>query len=155
MTKSQNSKICPECNRNKGVHLYYKQKARIDGLSKLCKHCTKQGAGYKKGLDTKYKREFEITLDEYTQLLEDQDGVCYICRKPPRSVRLAVDHDHEYEKLLRFRGDPSPRRHSVRGLICRKCNEYLGHIDDSYSVALHMREYLRRPLRFPSRRENS
>jgi hypothetical protein len=53
-----------------------------------------------------------ITPDQYKGLLERQNGVCGICRKPPTSKRLAIDHDH--------------KTGSNRGLLCWKCNYGLG-----------------------------
>ena len=151
MTKSSRAKVCPECNRNKGTHLFYKVKARKDGLSKLCKSCTKKGPVYQKNLARIYAQKYGLTLEEYELLLEGQNFGCYICRKRPQRRRLAVDHDHELEKLLRFRKDPSPIKHSIRGLLCNRCNEYLGHIRDDPGAARAMLEYLRRSKRFPSR----
>lgn len=40
------------------------------------------------------EREYGITGEEYDALLELQGGLCYVCRQPPKSKRLAVDHDH-------------------------------------------------------------
>jgi len=38
---------------------------------------------------------FNLTPDEYDQILEYQGGVCAICGRPPKpGKRLAVDHDH-------------------------------------------------------------
>lgn len=39
---------------------------------------------------------FDISPEEYDQILDYQDGKCAICKKPPKpGKRLAVDHDHE------------------------------------------------------------
>lgn len=150
MPKSTKTKLCPECNRTKGVHLFYKIKARKDGLSATCKSCKKKSPEYQKNLAGIYARKYGLTLAEYDSLLASQNFACYICGKAPRSRRLAVDHDHELEKLLIFRKDTEPVRHSIRGLLCRACNEYLGHIKDDPRGAIAMLEYLSRPKRFPS-----
>lgn len=144
------AKACPECNRTKGAHLFYKIKARKDGLSPLCKACTKKTPVYQKNLARIYAFKYGLTLEEYEFLLEAQNFGCYICRKNPRRRRLAVDHDHEHEKLLKFRGDPEATKHSIRGLLCNTCNEYLGHIKDNAGAARAMLEYLRRSKRFTS-----
>lgn len=47
---------------------------------------------------------YGMTPAEYQRLLDFQGGVCFICRRPPRNKRLAVDHDHETGL--------------VRGLLC-------------------------------------
>lgn len=45
-------------------------------------------------------RTYGITLVDYNQMLVAQNGVCAICRRPPRTRALNVDHDH---KLVRTR----------------------------------------------------
>lgn len=48
---------------------------------------------------------FNITVDEYDAILQYQNGVCAVCKKPPKAgKRLAVDHDHQTGY--------------VRGLLC-------------------------------------
>jgi hypothetical protein len=57
------------------------------------------------------RRGIEITPEEYDERLAKQGGVCAICLKPPKKLRLAVDHDHVSGL--------------VRGLLCHRCNRYL------------------------------
>jgi hypothetical protein len=72
--------------------------------------------------DRYLKRDFGIGLDEYTEMLLAQKGVCAICGEPETSVRngklkaLAVDHDHATG--------------AVRGLLCGKCNPMIGYAQD-------------------------
>lgn len=54
------------------------------------------------------KFRFQISPEQYDQMFALQDGLCAICRRPPKKKRLAVDHDHT---TLR-----------VRGLLCWWCN---------------------------------
>ena len=57
-----------------------------------------------------------MTVEEYDRLFELQRGLCDICgRKDYDKLgrRLAVDHDHTTGK--------------IRGLLCYKCNIFLGH----------------------------
>lgn len=61
-------------------------------------------------------QRFGITLNEYNQMHDAQNGLCKICGNPEElDRRLAVDHNHETGK--------------VRGLLCFKCNVILGHIE--------------------------
>ncbi len=80
--------------------------------------------------DQHLQRSYNITLEDYNLLLEVQNGLCAICRKPekrlsnasgkygkrgPRNAeirRLAVDHDHETGE--------------VRALLCHDCNVAIG-----------------------------
>jgi hypothetical protein len=53
--------------------------------------CSKDGARA-----VRLAQVFNITPDEYDQILAYQGGVCAICKKPPKpGKRLAVDHDHQ------------------------------------------------------------
>lgn len=47
-----------------------------------------------KAHDARVEREYGITGAEYDALMKLQGGVCFVCQQPPKSKRLAVDHDH-------------------------------------------------------------
>lgn len=68
------------------------------------------------------KVHFNITPEEYDELLAGQGGVCAICSNPPNKGRwLDVDHDHSC--------CTSSRRtcgRCIRGLLCNACNTHLG-----------------------------
>ncbi|MDE1839856.1 MAG: endonuclease VII domain-containing protein [Thaumarchaeota archaeon] len=66
---------------------------------------------YDRMRDRTYQRKYGITLEQYNKMLEKQGGVCVLCKKPPVSMRLAVDHCHRDKR--------------VRGLACFRCNKYL------------------------------
>lgn len=66
----------------------------------------------------KLKRLYNITLEEYDQMFEDQNGKCKICGTEENgNKRFSVDHDHETEK--------------VRGLLCYRCNTSLGWFENN------------------------
>lgn len=68
----------------------------------------------------------------YRKLYEFQDGKCAICRRATgASRRLSVDHDH--------------RTGLVRGLLCRPCNDLLGHIRDDLDTVRLIHRYLTSP----------
>ena len=76
-----------------------------------------QEIGYKARL----KKNFGMTLEEYNQILESQNGKCLICESSGRGGRskrfqLFVDHCHKTGK--------------VRGLLCMKCNSAIGYFDE-------------------------
>ena len=63
-------------------------------------------------------QRFGITLEEYDNMHNAQNGLCKICGNPEElDRRLAVDHNHETGK--------------VRGLLCFRCNVILGHIENT------------------------
>lgn len=69
---------------------------------------------WSKRLDKDYKRRrqlknYGMSLEDYNDMLQRQNGVCAICDKPPKeSKNLQVDHDHNTG--------------IVRGLLCFRCN---------------------------------
>ena len=73
-------------------------------------------------LKTQLKR-YNLTLDDYNQMFEQQNGICAICHRPEtrqhkgKITRLCVDHDHTTGE--------------IRGLLCYRCNVTLGMMDDS------------------------
>lgn len=131
MAKSAKKRKCEQCHRKKARHLWLAKEWKKKGPG-LCKSCYKQSDAYRTGLEKYYTDAYGITLDDYKSLLESQNGCCAICRKKPGRRRLAVDHDHERVG----------KRESVRGLLCRPCNEYLGHIADNPETGTLIYEYL-------------
>jgi len=65
---------------------------------------------------------YGLTIEDYNYILEQQGGVCEICRKPVSEFnkRLHVDHDHNTGV--------------IRGLICSSCNLMLGHAKDNVNI---------------------
>ena len=64
----------------------------------------------KSGRNSYLKRVYGITLDQYNEILEKQNGVCAVCQNPERAKNksLAVDHDHKTGEIF--------------GLLCFFCN---------------------------------
>lgn len=58
------------------------------------------------------RKMYGITVEQYDQMLVEQNGGCALCEKPPDKRRLSVDHDHATGK--------------VRGLLCKHCNFMIG-----------------------------
>jgi hypothetical protein len=60
------------------------------------------------------KRLYNITIEDYNNIFNNQNGYCAICGKHQLEFKraFAVDHDHITGK--------------VRGLLCMKCNADLG-----------------------------
>ena len=82
------------------------------------------------------KNRYGVTLEQYDQIFENQNGVCAICGEPETAVfkrgcgtvRLSVDHDHETGK--------------VRSLLCNRCNLLLGRVEGNQELIVKMQEYL-------------
>lgn len=78
----------------------------------------RRAIGYKKLLKRRAAyAALGITNEDYSRMLDEQNGVCAICHSPaPERGRLAVDHNHATGK--------------VRGLLCHSCNYGLGCFKD-------------------------
>lgn len=82
------------------------------------------------------KNSYNITIEEYDQMLQKQNYVCAICKRPERRKeartdairRLAVDHCHKTNK--------------VRGLLCSDCNTAIGLFQDDVNILQEAIEYL-------------
>ena len=63
------------------------------------------------------KRKYNITLEEYNVMLNNQGNGCAICHKTEKEngKMLAVDHSHETNKN--------------RALLCSSCNILIGFIE--------------------------
>lgn len=66
------------------------------------------------------KRLYGLTMEQYHQMLEQQNGRCAICKSLPGKRRLDVDHNHI--------------TNAVRGLLCSRCNRMLGAAHDRADV---------------------
>jgi hypothetical protein len=68
-----------------------------------------------------YKRRYGLTLEQKQFLIDSQDSKCAICKNDLKSTHdVCVDHDHKTE--------------IVRGILCRKCNLGIGHLNDSTDI---------------------
>lgn len=150
---SENKKYCTGCNTIKSILDYNKSKQFKSGIAHRCKDCTnlynrkyEKGPGKEKCLERakkryrkhrkKYRnweliREFGITLDDYNNILLEQNNVCYICKNPElnrKTKTLSVDHCH--------------KSGNVRGLLCSNCNLGLGNFQDNIEYLKTAIEYL-------------
>lgn len=96
-----------------------------------CKSCARS-----EWLDAYYLGKYGITIAQYEQLLEAQNGVCPGCLTSPsgpreRDNRLFVDHDHATGE--------------VRGLLCSPCNISIGGLCDDPNRLRRLADYLEHP----------
>jgi hypothetical protein len=127
------SKWCPDCDEVKLVTDFPATRANVSGRHTYCKPCHNargRATLEKLGGSRTYhlKRRYGITAEVADALLEQQGGVCAICKAAPA---VHVDHDHETG--------------AVRALLCFNCNGGLGQFKDNphllhaaaYYVAFH------------------
>lgn len=74
---------------------------------------------------------YGLTLADWDEMLELQGGGCAICSSRTSGSRKSwmTDHDHKTGK--------------VRGLLCVRCNNLLGMVDDSVATLFAAIQYLR------------
>ncbi len=78
-------------------------------------------------------KKYGLTLEEHDRLLEEQGGVCAICKGPSvgrRGQWFDVDHDHSTGE--------------VRGLLCTNCNRALAALKDRPELLREAALYLER-----------
>lgn len=128
--------------------------SRIKGSAKqrmkFCRLCTKEFVGRtnslycsvlckkdmrknrRVGYSSQIYRRYGLSLKQYDVLVEQQNGVCAICKRSDvvraGSNRLFVDHCHKFGH--------------VRGLLCYKCNTILGHAGDNATILRRAAVYL-------------
>lgn len=78
------------------------------------------------------KRKFNLSVEQYKTLEEQQNFKCAICEvdTPEPYQRWTVDHCHETGK--------------VRGLLCTKCNPGIGFFRNDINILYKAIEYLRK-----------
>ena len=126
------------CGKEKLATDFYFRNKKYNRRHSECKLCTgervktrhKENPERTKNNDL--KRLYGITLNEHTQMYEEQNGVCAVCEKPGdgKWKKLCVDHDHKTGK--------------VRQLLCRNCNMILGQVDDNINHMEKLTAYLKK-----------
>jgi hypothetical protein len=108
-------RLCKDCSNkeNKVRQARYRDKIRKSGRIK----------------DIVLQYMHGISLEQYTEMLTKQNGVCAICHEVNTDGRaLAVDHDHQTGK--------------IRELLCLRCNTTLGQYDDNMFLIMELINYL-------------
>lgn len=133
-------KFCPACKTEKPTSLFFKNRARSDGITSQCKVCHSSASRANQGARwAMAKRRTGIGKDEYERLFIAQSGLCAICKSPPTAKGyrygndspLLIDHCHSTGK--------------VRGLLCLHCNSGLGFFRDNPEIMAVAITYLKQP----------
>lgn len=149
----ENGRNCSRCLEFFEWSNYYRKSNGPNGYTTECKQCTKRYQDGRRSEILSYqkkwrknnpekakghivKSKYGITGDEYKEMLERSDSLCYACGLPETFVKngtirsLSIDHDHETGK--------------VRGLLCNSCNRAIGFAKDNADRLQACAEYLRR-----------
>jgi len=144
----KNNKTCSSCKKYLSMKFFYKSSVQSGGFQAFCKDCNRKYMSeyYHKKISkdiekrrlssrsTRLKSKYNITIEQYNQMLENQNHTCAICNKketqrsnPKGNIdNLRVDHCHTSGL--------------IRGLLCSKCNFGIANFNDSLETitsALH------------------
>ena len=134
-------KTCSQCGRLLPLEDFYRH---INNKpTAACKQCIassgQEASRWQKRRERRRRRnlwKYGLTEDQYDALLGRQGGGCAICgatepgRKGDRN--FCVDHDH--------------RTGAMRGLLCHRCNQAIGHLKDSPDFCRQAAKYLETSL---------
>lgn len=119
--------------KTKSCGCYQKEQARNARLkhgraSRLAKSGSEDYPKYTREIHL--KRKYNLDIDVYNKMLQNQDNKCCICQYEfgQKDGDVYVDHCHTTKK--------------VRGLLCQHCNSGLGYFRDSKNNLAKAIEYL-------------
>lgn len=127
-------RACTRCGVTKPLAEFPRDRSRPTGRHQRCKpcdaarHADDRAKNPERERSNYLRRNFGITVEQYEQMLQRQDGTCAICHEPPKNQALAVDHDHTTGQ--------------VRGLLCRRCNQLLGSAHDDAALLRSAADYI-------------
>lgn len=111
----------PKMRSGEARKRFHADKRAKYGLNSWCKTCKKQhGRGWK------LKWKYNISLEDYDQMYDLQNGSCAICGN--HHDVLCVDHCHTFGH--------------VRGLLCDLCNRSIGYLKESIPNLSNAIKYL-------------
>ena len=130
---------CARCGVTKMLTEFYRNRKAPDGRTSYCTRCsgeakkewrTANPAKARAVARATHLKQYDMTPLEYEERLNEQQGACLLCGKPPTESRpLVVDHDHATGR--------------VRGLLCHLCNLALGGFADDPNRLEQAARYLR------------
>jgi Recombination endonuclease VII len=150
-------KMCTQCKMTMPLESFFRNKRTRDGRGTWCKSCHTAHVLAKRALDPEAWRasaranaqrwrdankeesarrvraahlmkNYGLTVEQYDELLERQDGRCGLCHQ--ELTTQALDHDHETG--------------AVRGIIHTRCNLALALLGDSLEGVQRALDYLTR-----------
>lgn len=154
-------KTCSKCSLSRDSTEFYKNASTKDGLGVYCKSCTtiynrerrSQWTPERLERQRQARRDWGVrnprdpmrtnaerhglTLEQYLQLLDDQDYECGACGTTLVNTKQAcIDHDHDH-----CPGETGCRK-CVRGILCQHCNRALGQLGDCPYRVMELYDYL-------------
>jgi hypothetical protein len=125
----QGTRRCMGCEKIKPRDEFITVKRNKTGISARCKKCSSENnyirypVSPEESKKYRLKKFYNMSLDDYNQLLKIQGEVCAVCLQPETSLNhnktvrsLAVHHNHETGKVI--------------ALCCVRCNRGMGYLGD-------------------------
>jgi predicted class III extradiol MEMO1 family dioxygenase len=127
-------KTCKKCKQDKTLAHFNKKYKDQEKYHARCKQCLAED--FKERYTSEdirrwqLKKHYNMTIEQYTQMVEQQDHRCKVCERHEQDLNniLCVDHDHKTGK--------------VRSLLCSNCNTVLGKVYEDPKILEKMIEYL-------------
>ena len=144
-------KTCNSCTASKKIQEFYYDKRYTDNRYARCKTCCREKArarykenpGHFKLIQQKYikanprkrtdtimRSQTGLSLLAYEKLSYQQNHRCAVCKLKPVKRRLDIDHCHQ--------------TNIIRGLLCNKCNQALGLLQDNPTLITNLLRYLKK-----------
>ena len=119
--------FCKSCNKE---HIVTTRNLRNNSSIRECDNFKPHNKLFENKRDGAIRRQYGITLEQYDEMLEEQNYRCAICNNEDEveGRRLAIDHCHTTGV--------------VRGLLCGKCNRGIGLFYDSRELLERAINYL-------------
>lgn len=145
----QYEKVCPRCKITKPLDQFSSsgrpELGPVRNVRSYCKPCgIDVDREYRRRHPDRHRkytlrgnlRKYGITPEQYSELLLTQGRRCAICgteepgnkKNSAGETRFAVDHDHTTGK--------------IRGLLCSRCNNGIGHFGDDVALMARAIAYL-------------
>jgi hypothetical protein len=144
-------KFCNGCLRVLHSYEFGKNKCKPGGIRNKCNTCRQEQRSLFRNKDNRkfiqrentqeykekqfastLKRRYGIDLLDFDKMMEEQNGKCAVCRQEEKhstKTKLSVDHSHFTKK--------------VRGLLCHRCNVFIGLAKEDIYVLERAIKYLK------------
>jgi len=125
--------LCKKCKETKPIIEFVT--SELKSIWPNCRKC-KNDRSKQQYRKHHLRATYNITNEQYDEMLLQQDNKCKICNKEERMPHqstnkikgLSVDHNHETGK--------------IRGLLCANCNLMIGHAIESSCILRNGANYL-------------
>ena len=124
---SMDTRICQDCGVSKHFSEFYSYTTKKGSnlLRLSCKPCMRAAK-------PTYKK-YNLTIEQFNTLLNKHDGLCWACKLMPATC---IDHNH-----LCCPG-PNSCGKCVRGVLCKGCNTFVGHLESKAQRLKACQQYL-------------